>query len=695
MTQNTQPITDQLPDYLALDYARLREAGIQYLEALAGHLWTDFNAHDPGITILEQVCYAITDLAYRIDYEMPDLLARDGQDTFAGFHAPEDILPSRPVTSSDLRKLVIDVAGVKNARVEPVARSTPALFYNADQGHLTLIETDDEALRPVNLRGLYDVLIELDDAVYYDDHKYNQEKARIMSEVAYRLHANRPVGEDIQRIDILHKEEIRIEARVELATADDPEWVLAEIYYQLAEHIAPTPRFHRLRDLRDAGAALDDLLEGPLLDNGILRDADLDAVSYREALRTSDLMHVIMSVPGVAFVRTLYITPDKNGANDWFYPLDTTRAPRLDIGASAITLERDGVPVQVADARARDAALTTLHESPAGRDPRTDLHALRPAAGRDRHIDHYISIMHQFPFNYGVGEYGLPPDATAQRRAQAMQLKAYLLIFDQILSGYFTQVGHARSLLSFDEREIDQPGYATAILADEALNLADFRAQKDDEAYRVWLEELVAASEATTADTRGSRRNRFLNHLLARHAESLANYALLVTDANRIAHDEARFLRDFNELSCGRGTGINCLLFPPKRRVGGLELRLRRKLGIADDEPGFYMVEHILLRPMPEDTTQTVPLMTATQSQDPFSLQVTFVFCLDAPRYADNAYFREFVETTVREETPAHLNVDIQWYDATEFAAFGALYDDWLSARGVYVLRQLEDSYGD
>ena len=45
-----------------MDYTFLREEGIPHLERMAGKLWTDFNTHDPGITILGQVCYAITDL---------------------------------------------------------------------------------------------------------------------------------------------------------------------------------------------------------------------------------------------------------------------------------------------------------------------------------------------------------------------------------------------------------------------------------------------------------------------------------------------------------------------------------------------------------------------------------------------------------------------------------------------------------
>ena len=62
-------------EHPAMDYAFLRREGLRLLERLAGDQWTDFNAHDPGITILEQVCYALTDLAYRINYDIKDLLA--------------------------------------------------------------------------------------------------------------------------------------------------------------------------------------------------------------------------------------------------------------------------------------------------------------------------------------------------------------------------------------------------------------------------------------------------------------------------------------------------------------------------------------------------------------------------------------------------------------------------------------------
>ena len=38
------------------DYAALRASGLEYIRQLSGRIWTDHNAHDPGITLLEILC---------------------------------------------------------------------------------------------------------------------------------------------------------------------------------------------------------------------------------------------------------------------------------------------------------------------------------------------------------------------------------------------------------------------------------------------------------------------------------------------------------------------------------------------------------------------------------------------------------------------------------------------------------------
>lgn len=104
-------------DHPSMDYAFLRQEGIRHLERMAGALWTDFNTHDPGITILEQLCYAISDLSYRIAYGLPDILSAKGAEPYENLYQALEILPSHPVTPLDLRKLLMDIEGVRNAWV--------------------------------------------------------------------------------------------------------------------------------------------------------------------------------------------------------------------------------------------------------------------------------------------------------------------------------------------------------------------------------------------------------------------------------------------------------------------------------------------------------------------------------------------------------------------------------------------------
>ena len=57
------------------DYYFLRRKGIEFIEQMGSRGWTDYNTHDPGSTILEALCYAITDLGYRTGWDIKDILA--------------------------------------------------------------------------------------------------------------------------------------------------------------------------------------------------------------------------------------------------------------------------------------------------------------------------------------------------------------------------------------------------------------------------------------------------------------------------------------------------------------------------------------------------------------------------------------------------------------------------------------------
>ena len=80
-----------------LNFDQLRKKALEYIEQLAGKTWTDYNTHDPGITLLESLIYALTDLSYRTNLSMEDLLASNPTEGFIpSLFRAEDILPTHP-----------------------------------------------------------------------------------------------------------------------------------------------------------------------------------------------------------------------------------------------------------------------------------------------------------------------------------------------------------------------------------------------------------------------------------------------------------------------------------------------------------------------------------------------------------------------------------------------------------------------
>ena len=99
-------------------FEELLEEGISLIQKFSGDNWTDYNYHDPGITILEQLCYAITDLGYKSNFPVEDLLMI-GVDNYdfekKNLFIPADkIFSSTPTTFNDYRRLIIDSVDIVN-----------------------------------------------------------------------------------------------------------------------------------------------------------------------------------------------------------------------------------------------------------------------------------------------------------------------------------------------------------------------------------------------------------------------------------------------------------------------------------------------------------------------------------------------------------------------------------------------------
>lgn len=109
--QTAEQINRNQSDPDALDFETLRKDALTIIQNLCGDNWTDYNLHDPGVTILEQLCYALTDLSYRSEFPVADYLTgRDGSIDYVrqSLFPPYEIFPSSAVTENDFEKVLYD-----------------------------------------------------------------------------------------------------------------------------------------------------------------------------------------------------------------------------------------------------------------------------------------------------------------------------------------------------------------------------------------------------------------------------------------------------------------------------------------------------------------------------------------------------------------------------------------------------------
>lgn len=106
---SSKGISKQPPANPSLNFNALKEEGLTAVRALSGKIWTDHNLHDPGVTTLEVLCYALTDAGYRTEllkgiFESDKTPSPEFIQQY--FFRNQDLLPASPVTAEDFEKKI-------------------------------------------------------------------------------------------------------------------------------------------------------------------------------------------------------------------------------------------------------------------------------------------------------------------------------------------------------------------------------------------------------------------------------------------------------------------------------------------------------------------------------------------------------------------------------------------------------------
>ncbi len=731
------------------NYELLRRKGMEYIEKLGNKLWTDYNIHDPGITILEALAYALTDLGLRTSLDIKDLLAMENPDTAdsdgqfpsdkrQAFYTARNILTVNPWTRNDFRKLLINIDGIKNGWLN--CKICPCndiyLYANCTKSKLQYQTTPQQVI----VKGLYDILLEFEEEekggnlnsgkIKYkfsfqngtqlanatiemrlpswakleeDKSKYEKFRAEkseiteikvnyisastsddkdipdspeqvldnalrkpvftgvdvtfkpdkentatetltlefvpinvwfrniserralvldnlkaaisdltaagifpkylekikradeVIAETMMVLHQHRNLAEDYCKIKAIEVEDIAICSDMEVEPWADIEAVLGEAYYLIDQYMSPDIKFYSLQELLDNKKPVDEIFEGPALTNGFIDNDELEDASLRETLYASDVINLIMDIPGVKSIKNfVFARYNESGrlveSQPWSMDVTSEHQPRLYIEGSKVLILKNGLPF-LADANELSDTLQVVKGKNAQPKYSVLENDLPVPHGSFNDLNSYYAVQNSLPLTYGVGADGLPDTATESLKAQAKQLKAYLLFFEQILVNYLAQLANVNELFAVDN-SVSKTYFSRMLDSGEVEGIASLYKGLDESKLQLLIED---------KDTYLARRNKFLDHLLARFAESFNDYALMLYSYsadkeiadNKLIENKIAFLQNFQQISRDRGKSFN-YKNPSQvcnsENVAGLVNRIKLLLGYKTTYSGYVEI---------------------------------------------------------------------------------------------------------
>ncbi|MEL0635656.1 hypothetical protein V6259_02590 [Marinomonas sp. TI.3.20] len=375
-------------------FEQLFQLGLTYIQQLSGKVWTDYNTHDPGVTILEQLCYALTDLIYRSDFDVSDYLTEaNGQIDFRkqGLAHPDDILQAPPQQPSDYQSWLLSA------------------ISDLDQVWVGLNEQSPHC-------GLYQIDGLLPVAFQQSRDDSSQHIQQTIHAIAHAYHSVRGLGEDLDQVRIIGETSLSLHAVIDITDdVDDTNKLTASIYDQSNQWI----RQHNSKP------SLTELKEHLLANTAIQHIHDL-YLQRVDALDTNERLEIL---PEYAKL----MLPEQE--SDIKLNLFQQNHPvTLDVGEIALNFHLSQ--------QRRRIQLTS--DSSAS-------HSL--PSGKSYNLAQYESIQTLFPRNYHLAP-GRPNHYKPQQQAERHQLRSYLLLFDQLMANFCRDLDGIRELFSLS---LDSP----------------------------------------------------------------------------------------------------------------------------------------------------------------------------------------------------------------------------------------------
>lgn len=598
------------------DYNKLKSLGIEYIQELSKNIWTDFNAHDPGVTSLELLCYALTDLAYRTNLPIADILTSSDQTAPLfedAFFSAKQILTHHPVTIQDYRKLVLTQFSkiVRNVWFETnPTEIEPKIFVDEKLSELTLVA--GTLKKNINIKGFYNVKIEFTESL--DPAITKEEYLQIIHGF---LMNHRNLCEDFLCVSEMEHELVGVCMELDFDGTVKPLLVKNEIYKRLYEYCSPVINRYSIKQLYEKGKTTEQIFTGyntefsnSTIDyeiykeaKGFMDDNELVHFEKRSVLHTSDIINFLMDIKGIKNIRKFHFSRIGNSSTDVvgleenisynLSLLDNSKAFQFFIDtavtkANKIKFFFDDLPINVNQIIEKAEIINNSNSIVNFEDD------LIMPVGANRNLEKFYSIQNEFPNAYFIGQQGISDSATELRKAQRLQFKAYLLFFDQIMADYLSQLNNVKNLLSWNS-EADYRSYFYQKLSEEEISdLEKLKTVKSydelfdtDSIHANYYQDVLKIDNQKNFD----RRNKFMNHLLGRFNETFVEFSIVqFFNANEVKYgkssiiaDKKSFLRTFAQSSSNRLKATNYKTdIWNNPNLSGYEMRVSKKIGLSN-----------------------------------------------------------------------------------------------------------------
>lgn len=549
-----------------LRYDLLFEEGLKFAQHYSGKIWTDYNYHDPGVTFLEYLCYALTDLGYRTDFPIEDIFLF-GSDDFDSSNknllfGPAVVFNTNPVTVNDYRKLIIDrVKSVANAWVIPISDNK------------------------MGVRGLFEIFVECSEDLSAI------ELSSLKREVSAIFHAHRLIGHDLEEVFILKKVYLSIKADVTIESDALGELVMAKIYTDLDKYITPQVEIHDPMKLwKEGGLNPEQVFTGPLPKYGFIFEKNLTLKV--EAIYLSRIKEIIFGVEGVKEIRNLQLFKNGLPVFDTFVYFSKSEFPKIqyldevtESFQSQLRLFKNNFQYEIDPVITKQLiASEVLSSSKFYHEELSYDEKLPEGRFSLEALQKHYPIHNELPEFFGLGKNGISGNDTKETQASVQQLGAYLYFFEQMMASYLSQLSGLRSLFSVDKINTTYFNQVPTDIPnlDSILDgLEDFQDKLDDCSRH--------------NDDFIDRRNRLLNHLLARFGERLDEGSLKTMSGGNsldlgkeieldLIQAKINFLNSIVELGKNKGKAfdIRSKFFWDTDNVAGLEKRLALSLNFKN-----------------------------------------------------------------------------------------------------------------